>query len=209
MKLCPLCNETKPRDQYRSRSNGKPAGYCKPCEKSYKAERYRQTAEHVRARTRAWAAANKERKRAMDREYGRKNRAKLNEKLRERRRRKPEVYQEIQRRYYAKNREKCDERSKKWMLDHPHHVSERSRRLKVSRKQAYVAWASRDAMAALYREAARLTLITGIPHEVDHIVPLTSKVVCGLHWEGNMRVVPRRVNRSKINRLIEAEALAA
>ena len=58
-------------------------------------------------------------------------------------------------------------------------------------------------------DASETLTAFGIPHEVDHIVPLTSKVVCGLHWEGNMRVVTRRVNRSKVNKLIEHEALAA
>ena len=41
---------------------------------------------------------------------------------------------------------------------------------------------------------------TEIKWEVDHIVPIKSKIVCGLHTEQNLRIVPRRVNRSKNNR---------
>lgn len=58
-------------------------------------------------------------------------------------------------------------------------------------------------MAAIYAEALCLTAATGIPHEVDHIIPLQSDVVCGLHCEMNLRVVTRAINRSKSNRLIE------
>lgn len=41
---------------------------------------------------------------------------------------------------------------------------------------------------------------TGLPHDVDHIVPLVSGLVCGLHSEANIRVIPASINRSKGNR---------
>lgn len=42
--------------------------------------------------------------------------------------------------------------------------------------------------------------VTGISHEVDHIVPLRSKLVCGLHNEFNLRVIPAAENNRKGNR---------
>lgn len=57
---------------------------------------------------------------------------------------------------------------------------------------------------AIYAEAVRLTRETGIPHEVDHIVPLKGRhprtgehIVCGLHVPWNLRVVPWYDNRAK------------
>lgn len=42
--------------------------------------------------------------------------------------------------------------------------------------------------------------ITGIPHDVDHVVPLINDIVCGLHAETNVQVIPAVLNRSKGNR---------
>ena len=42
------------------------------------------------------------------------------------------------------------------------------------------------------------------PHEVDHIVPLQGKNVCGLHWEKNLQVIPKTENRKKSSKLLEA-----
>ncbi len=70
-----------------------------------------------------------------------------------------------------------------------------SSRLRLARPP----WADRVAMALVYAEAQRLTRTTGVPHEVDHEVPLLGKPVCGLHWEGNLRVVARSENRRKGN----------
>jgi hypothetical protein len=61
------------------------------------------------------------------------------------------------------------------------------------------AWADKSAIRALYELAAAMTRETGIQHEVDHIIPLQGRTVCGLHCEANLRVVPMRVNRQKSN----------
>ncbi len=61
-------------------------------------------------------------------------------------------------------------------------------------------WADRDAINAIYQWASAAEIETGIKHEVDHIVPLKGRLVCGLHVEGNLRVVTRDVNRKKGNR---------
>lgn len=56
-------------------------------------------------------------------------------------------------------------------------------------------------MAAVSEEAERLTQETGIEYVVDHIIPLSSKIVCGLHWEGNLRVITDDENGHKGNKL--------
>ena len=206
-KRCGRCKCVLPRSAFGTRPNGKPKGYCRPCDREYKTAWYARNRQQITEKFRAWRKANPDIKAARDRSYRERNRERCLERARQWVARNKEKRREIWQRWYANNRAKADAATKKWIREHPHHVSERSRRLKAIRKQCYVKWASRDAMAALYAEASRLTRETGIPHEVDHIVPLASRIVCGLHWEGNMRVVPRSVNRSKNNKLIEELAV--
>ena len=49
--------------------------------------------------------------------------------------------------------------------------------------------------------AKRRTEATGLAWEVDHIVPLQSKIVFGLHNEFNLAVIPAAINRRKSNRV--------
>lgn len=65
--------------------------------------------------------------------------------------------------------------------------------------QRCVAWGNRVAIRSFYREARRLSVETGIAHQVDHIIPLRGKNVSGLHVETNLRVIPARLNQSKGN----------
>lgn len=58
----------------------------------------------------------------------------------------------------------------------------------------------KKAIDALYEESRRLTATSGERHEVDHIVPLHHKHVCGLHVPWNMRVVLKVDNNRKGNR---------
>lgn len=58
-------------------------------------------------------------------------------------------------------------------------------------------WANRFFISEIYDLAKRRTKALGVPHEVDHIIPLRGKTVCGLHVESNLRVVPKAVNRAK------------
>lgn len=89
-----------------------------------------------------------------------------------------------------------------WQIANRPVVNAHAGKRRAMRRQATPAWASQDAITAIYEEAARLTLATGIPHEVDHIYPLISSVVCGLHVEANLQILTKTENRRKHNRLM-------
>lgn len=67
--------------------------------------------------------------------------------------------------------------------------------------RATPSWVNDAKLIAFYEQAKKLTESTGIIHHVDHIVPLRSKLVCGLHWEANLQVLVGAENISKSNRV--------
>ena len=69
-------------------------------------------------------------------------------------------------------------------------------------RRAIPLWANPAAIKVFYDQAVALTRETGIPYVVDHIIPLTSALVCGLHWEGNLQVITARANGEKHNKLL-------
>lgn len=79
--------------------------------------------------------------------------------------------------------------------------------VKAARRRACQApWADEDKIQAIYAEARRLTVETGIEHHVDHIIPIKGDIVCGLHVETNLRIVPAAENLRKKNKFCSAAA---
>lgn len=61
-------------------------------------------------------------------------------------------------------------------------------------------WADVGSIQEVYAAADAATRNTGVLHEVDHVIPLLGRNVCGLHIAANLRVVTRSLNRAKGNR---------
>lgn len=72
---------------------------------------------------------------------------------------------------------------------------------KARKLKATPPWADMRAIAAIYLERDRISRLTGIPHEVDHIYPLQGKLCCGLHVACNLRIIPASENRRKWNKM--------
>lgn len=77
---------------------------------------------------------------------------------------------------------------------------EKSVRRKRAKDGATPAWADLKKVKAIYKQAQQVSKSTGVIHHVDHQVPLTSKLVCGLHNEFNLKILPSTENLQKHNR---------
>lgn len=102
--------------------------------------------------------------------------------------------------YYTENRDKA----RAYYEEHREYYIARAgvrRQQEAAATPAWLTSADRSGMNALYEEARRLTAETGTAYEVDHILPILGDFVCGLHVPSNLRVVTRRVNRKKRNKI--------
>lgn len=105
--------------------------------------------------------------------------------------------------WYEVNREHRSRTYSEWARANPHIVNSLIAKRNAAKMQATPVWADMDAIRAKYEEAARLTLETGIRHEVDHIYPLQGKNVCGLHVPNNLQILTRSQNAKKRNKMPE------
>tara|TARA_R110002020_G_C16090122_1_gene757821 strand:- start:230 stop:664 length:435 start_codon:yes stop_codon:yes gene_type:complete len=71
---------------------------------------------------------------------------------------------------------------------------------RATKLQATPDWADQQAIKCMYALASKLNKITGSNLEVDHIVPLQGKNVCGLHVEHNLQLLDKKLNVSKSNK---------
>jgi len=173
------------------------------------------------AARRNWRLKNAEREKATRRIYQAKNKNKISTQVRARRLRKPETFRQYKKTQYAKHREQILAKRKEWGAANKERIAELNRRWRLAnpdrdralgnRKRArklhatppWLTDADHDRIFAIYAEAQKMTRESGVEHQVDHIVPLQGRNVCGLHIPENLRVVPAVVNFKKNNQFIE------
>jgi hypothetical protein len=112
--------------------------------------------------------------------------------------------------YKAKHREKVLASLKVWQDENrdarKHYVKNNRHRYRAyamtrnaNKLKATPPWVNWSDIEAVYQMASKLADETGKPFHVDHIVPLQSKMVCGLHVAANLRVLSASENMSKGN----------
>jgi hypothetical protein len=106
----------------------------------------------------------------------------------------------------AKNASEAHKLRSAALRKRPDQIAKRAVRQRVFEqhlsKHATPAWANLWMIAEAYDLAKLRTKLTGVKHNVDHCVPLISSIVCGLHVEHNLQVIPAVLNRAKSNRLL-------
>lgn len=136
----------------------------------------------------------------IDRKYYENNRTVIIERSAIRQKSIGDAAKEFQREYRKKNPDLPRKWAKKWREANKDKRNADWYNREAKKLQATPAWANHKAIALIYEEAQFATEFFGVPYHVDHIVPLRSKLVCGLHWEGNLQVLKSELNVEKGNR---------
>lgn len=121
----------------------------------------------------AWREANKSRKKNTDFNY----RATYKDKI-----------ATYQRKYYQTNKPK---------------YLEAFFRRKTAKLKAAPSWLTQkhlEEISYIYPLRQEVNSLSDYEYEVDHIIPIQGKTVCGLHVPWNLQLLPKEVNRAKSNK---------
>ena len=179
-----------------------------PCKHGHVAERMTANRRCVRCHRlyqndRASTPEFKERRREYDRQRWKNNQDYLIEKNRRYYTENTESVNAQKRQYWVDNIDRMREARQRWAVENRHVMRFHSAKRKKLIIRATPTWADMRAIRAVYAEAERLTIETGVLHHVDHIIPLHGEDVCGLHVHWNLRPLPWRDNIVKKNKLLD------
>lgn len=191
-KICPFWKEACRNGAMRYRTN-------KPCRKGHNdfrwtssrncvscvKERVARNTIDIKFRQAEWYAKNKELVNEAGKRWYRENRESVIERTST---------------WALNNRDRCNQYSSKWTKNNPAKRRAKVGRRRATMKHASPVWADKAAIARIYTEAHRIQKETGIPHHVDHIIPLHHKAVCGLHVPGNLQIITALENVRKTNK---------
>ena len=203
-------------------AGARPSGECIECSRLSHREYYVKNKAEILARhklnyasspkkaegNKRWNAANKARVATWNKEYIA-SRPNLREKDKANHREKyaldPSNKKRQNSEWRSKNRDRMRELVAKWTQRNKHVVSLSLANRKAKLLNATPSWSIKFFVEEAYRLAKLRTEMTGVQWHVDHIVPLQSKVVCGLHSHTNLRVIPAVINLAKGNRFIDKD----
>ena len=94
-------------------------------------------------------------------------------------------------------------RKKKWREENRGLRAAYNAKRRAAERNATPCWVDSKEIESKYVEARRRTKVSGIQYDVDHIIPLNSPIVCGLHVEYNLRVITATANNRKGNTFVQ------
>lgn len=195
MKACTKCGVLKPFKLF-SKSKNRPNGvssHCLTC-KNAQCKTYRdKNPEKCKLAISNWGKRNSNRKRkySLTSYY-----------------RHLKVKKQLARTYKQNHKESVKNYMKKWRQENKDKIKEYYKNNKAwfktwnaeRRAKMSCVWANSKKIKDIYAQAIQLSIETGIPHHVDHVLPLTHNKICGLHCENNLQILTASENLAKLNK---------
>jgi len=174
-KRCSKCGETKPITGFYKHKKYRD-GLRSECKKCYS------------GRNKAWREANKDKIAARKKVWREANKERVAVTVKA---------------WYEENKERVAVTTKAWRDANPEKVRLFSKLRYRRVRRAAPKWLNEQQklqILAVYDQARDCMMITGELYQVDHIIPLKGKNVCGLHVPWNLQVLPQDINDVKGNK---------
>lgn len=180
-KFCYKCNQNKPLDAFcknKSKKDGL-STECKPCKKTQDKQYYAKNADSVKATVSKYRAENPEKVSQVKKDWYLVNKPKTRASARK---------------WKEANKEKHYESLKRYRKNHPSKRNFLTAKYRSAKLDATPPWFEKDQIRIVYKKAKEWGFA------VDHIVPLKSETVCGLHCWANLQLLDPMLNSKKGNK---------
>mgnify|MGYP000143742195 CR=1 FL=1 len=194
MKTCCDCKTQKEISEFHKR-----ASRCKVCAIAYAAEWAKNNPEKVKQAQRKHASKNKEENRERLLSWRQANPEKAKAQWERSNEKRKAARIKVEKRSDEERKELAKIRRNKWSAKNKSYVASRLADRRAKKHAATVSWANKFFISEAYALAKLREKLVGGKWHVDHIVPLRNKLVCGLHVESNLQVIPAEQNYRKSN----------
>jgi len=160
--------------------------------KAYKKAYREANKEKLKASRKAWYEVNKEKVKDYNEAYNEANK----EKNKASKRVWYEANKEKMKAYYEVNKEKMKAYHRQYTKNNKGLNNSYSSKKRANKIKATPSWANLEKIKEIYKNCPE-------GYHVDHIYPLRSKYVCGLHVENNLQYLTAKENMEKSNKIID------
>lgn len=200
VKKCTICKVTKSWDEFYKRAFPKKgvSSYCKKCQCLYKRDKAKQKISVAR-----WTKDNPDRMKVIYARY--RHTEKHKRVLSVWQKKNPDKIRLYVANWRKRNLDKVRARYSIYCKNNRAKLNAKGAKRRAKKHSATPPWLTEQHFKKIkdfYFKAEKMTLDTGVPHEVDHIVPLQGKNVCGLHVPWNLQVITASENCKKGIKLI-------